>query len=535
MTGAGIELEETPDGLQVHFAGRPLYSPRPLLTARRKAEAFPVQSQTLYLVPSPVAWHGVTDLCSRLPPDSAVLAVEAEPLLLELARRLAPPERAQRRLLLCAGDTPAVEAALTALDLHRFRRVRLISFSAGARLHQPRYTRIRDRIEHEIRVSWQNRLTLTAMGRLWIRNLIRNLPLLEHAVPLPATGLPVMVCGAGPSLAATLPLIRDERRFLAVVAVDTALPVLDAAGISPDCVVAIEGQLANVYDFLPVQERSYTLIADITSAPAVLQLHDPGISWVSSRFAELPLLDRLAALAVPIRTLPPLGSVGVAAAALAFQMTGGPVLTTGLDFAVLPGATHAPSSPAHLRQLLSTDRRTGLDGGAHGGRWISRKGVAGPVTTTMSMVGYAEEYAALVRDRDVSAVEPFGLASGVRAVSAAEASTIIRRACQPAGVQPQEVAAGGAPAAPQRRRQLEAFVVNEIALLERFAGGVRATLAGAAPTSLESDYRECNYVTVDFPDAAGTLGTETRFLSRVLVAADYYRDRFIRTLTCLRS
>ncbi|MCK4513707.1 MAG: DUF115 domain-containing protein, partial [Spirochaetaceae bacterium] len=339
MGRADLSLVETSDGLQVILDGRALYDDRPAVNATRKAQSLPVQAQTLYLLASPVAWHGVAELLSLLPDDSAILAVEADPVLLELSRRLLPEELSGPKVMLSAADPESIRTALggsptNRAGLSRFRRVREITFCRGALLNRPRYREIREALEQEIRIIWQNRLTLSAMGRLWVANVIRNLPRLADAVQLPTLHGAVIVCGAGPSLSASIPLLQADRGALTILAVDTALPPLVQRGITPDFVVAIEGQLANLYDFLPVGKRNYTLVADLSSAPSVVELHDPKqIAWVSSRFAEISLLDRITAAGLPLCAIPPLGSVGVAAVHIAFTLTDGPVLFTGLDFA----------------------------------------------------------------------------------------------------------------------------------------------------------------------------------------------------------
>ena len=556
MERADLSLVQTSDGLQVVFNGRALYDDQPASSAARKAQSLPVQAQTLYLLASPVAWHGVVELLSRLPDDSAILAVEFDPVLLELAGRLTPDELPVGRVMLSAANAPSVRAALGGpaagkAGLGRFRRVRQITFCAGALINRSRYREIREGLEQEIRIIWQNRLTLSAMGRLWVGNVIRNLPCLADAAELPALHKPVVVCGAGPSLAAAIPLLLAERPALTVCAVDTALPSLVENGITPDYVVAIEGQLANVYDFLPVGRREYALVADISSAPSVIELHDPSqIAWVSSRFAEIGLLDRITAADLPLRAIPPLGSVGVAAVQIALMLTDGPVLFTGLDFAFRPdqpdprfSATHAPGAPVHLSRLITDRRLRHAPPADLAGRWLRRQGTDGqPVMTTLTMTGYAEQLAALVTaaagaGRPIVVVEPFGLETGAQSVTADQAREIITRETARA---PVTDAAGPSQAGPVHRR-IEQLLAEELVLLARFEHQVAAASPGNDDAALEHAFELCDYVAVDFPDLpdfwpfAGELRTDRAFLTRLRVAIDFYRDRIERSLRSLRS
>jgi hypothetical protein len=346
----------------------------------------------------------------------------------------------------------------------------------------------------------------------------------------------VVVCGAGPSLDSALPVIKSERGRVCLMAVDTALPTLAAAGITPDLVVAIEGQVVNIYDFLPVAAREYTLLADISSAPSVVGIHEGSpVSWLCSRFADIELLDRVEAAGFALTALPPLGSVGVAAVALAGRITSGPVLLTGLDFAVPPGVGHARSSAPHLRRLLAQSR-TAPGPADLAVRWISRDGASGPVRTTMAMVGYAEELQNVVRElsNTVVVVDPLGLPTGARAICASALGEFLDAAgdsAQPAGERDGEQALRSGPAS----ADLIAFVERELAFLARLTSSAQEAMEGGDAPTLNEDHARCDYVTMDFPDVAGPLGRERALLARVVVAADYYRERWERTLTSLRS
>jgi len=558
---ADLSLVETSDGLQVVFEGRALYDTRPASSAARKALSLPTEAQTLYLLASPVAWHGVARFLSRLPDGSAILAVESDPILLELATRLRPPEFPRQRVLLSAADAPSIRAALAQPDsgrggLSHFRRVREITFSRGALMNRPRYREIRKMLEQDIRIHWQNRLTLSAMGRLWVGNVIRNLPRLATGAAFPALHKPVVVCGAGPSLSASLPLLHGERRNLIVVAVDTALPSLSQSGIIPDFVIAIEGQLVNVYDFLPIGSREYTLVADLSSAPSVIELHDPQrVLWVSSRFAELGLLDRIAAAGLPLRQIPPLGSVGVSAVHLALTLTDGPVLLTGLDFAFRI-ATHAPGAPGHLARLISDQRLHSTPPPDLAGKWMERQGADGkPVATTLTLIGYAEQLAALVTAdtlpadgpppgaRVVAVIEPFGLDTGARPVTVDQAGEIISGYPPVAGSEGE--AARPTPAQGNQLRgqqgRIGDLLAGEIELLKQFEILVEAALSGTGNGSALTDealsrtFAICDYVAVDFPDFTPDLGLDLALLARLRIAIDFYSDRLRRSERLERS
>ena len=331
---ADLVLEDTPDGLQVFYGGRRLYGRSPRGDAVRRIRSRTIQTHSLVLWPSPLLWYGWRELLANSIGTIAVIAVEADPLLRDLAQEHFPVEAAQRILLvdailrMCCELTAAWgNGGSVGLSTSRPPDRRCSTASTTEHCWSS--------LEREIRVFWQNRLTLAAFGRLWLRNLIDNIPELATGVGMNLPNGPGIVCGAGPSLERAIPLLKQHRSAATVIAVDTALPVLDAHGIRPDLVVALEGQLANLYDVLPVRRRDYCLAADISSNPTTARVHTAR-AWTLTSFAPVTLLDRVATLPGVELTLPPLGSVGVSAVDIALRVGLSPLFCTGLDFAVHP-------------------------------------------------------------------------------------------------------------------------------------------------------------------------------------------------------
>lgn len=253
MPGEEPLLLPTPHGPNLQWRGVRFYpSEDPTEYARRKARVFSPLPKTLVYVPSVGLGHGLEQLLHALPPDGAVLCVEAFQEVMGTAIASGLPH--DPRLTIIRTDDPAaVAAALRSLGTGRFRRVREIPLSAGYRLAPVVYGRILHALEQELKRYWQNRLTLIALGSLQVRNLISNLPLLGQAADFGAlsTDLPVLLAGAGPSLDETIPLIARLRDRFLLVSVDTALPCLAARGIHPDVVIALEAQAANLRGLRP--------------------------------------------------------------------------------------------------------------------------------------------------------------------------------------------------------------------------------------------------------------------------------------------
>ena len=352
----------------VRFAGRHLYSRHdPASAVASRVGRVAVQAETLYLAFSPLLGYGLEELLSALPASSHVLALECHSDLVELSH--SSPSRLdaivaaypQACTVVDAASPLSAARALQEIGVGRFRRVLPLVLSGGHQLARSEYDEISRVIDNEVRTHWQNRITLMAMGRLWARNLIDNLALLPGGTDAGTlrTDAPVVVCGAGPTLVNHLSWLHQHRERMLLIAVDTALATLSAAGLRPDCVFVLEAQHANVSDFVANVDRSLPIVADLTSSPAVLRLFEAARAprhFYASRYSPVSILQRLEEEQLLPRPTRPLGSVGVAAVAVALEMTAAPVLMAGLDFSYPRGATHARGAPSHLAVLSAAHR-----------------------------------------------------------------------------------------------------------------------------------------------------------------------------------
>lgn len=540
MSDRDLSLVDTSDGLQVILDGRPLYDENPAAAPRDKATRTPVESDTLYLVVSPVAWHGVSEFAQRIPASSAIIAVESDPTLFELSRRLlelSPIPGVELR------DTrlPSVLDALTSRDprgLGAFRRVRQVAFSRAATLGAASYRALRAALEANMRVLWQNRLTTSEMARLWFTNLFRNLPALVDSRPLPVVTGPILVCGAGPSLDRSVDFIRNVRSRVVLFAADTALPALLQNALEPDLVVATEAQFLNVYDFLQSEAGSYRLVADIVSSPAVVDRHsNDRVHWISAPVTEDLVFERLRS-AVSLPWVPPLGSVGVTAVSLALMMGTGPVLLSGLDFAVergdpaVPSAgTHARGSNPHTATLAAWNRFVPPLPTELRFRLIDAEGAGGTVRTTLPLMGYAEQLVETLNAADgrtIASLEPFGLRTGGRPVGHEEAASIV------AGSEAARLDAGTSVDASLGTADILGFLENEGRLLDELARSIGSALSGSTD-DLERSLAPCTYVARGMPDFTGEVIRNPGFYNRLAIATDYFRERVERSLRSLHS
>jgi len=172
--------------------GKPLLSGiDPIRRAERTADAVPVRDRTLYFCPSPLYGYGLDRLLERLvaeAPNSAALCIEADAELFELSLQnitqrqeegesAAISSAAYRKLRI---TNICEEAALCAFvreqwGARAFRRVEVVRLSGGWQLFPGLYDSLCEALRREIATDWSNAMTLAKLGRLYIRNALRNL------------------------------------------------------------------------------------------------------------------------------------------------------------------------------------------------------------------------------------------------------------------------------------------------------------------------------------------------------------------------
>jgi hypothetical protein len=527
-------------GFSVSYRGKTLLSCLdPIAQAERLVDARKPLDRTLYVCPSPLLGYGLDRLLENLEktgPHSAVLGVEADEQLLALSQNSMAPHP---RLRLTGIQDPARLCAFVrnTWGSRAFRRVEILRLSAGWRLNPALYDSLADALTRDIALDWGNAMTLVRLGRLYIKNTIKNLDLVPRAPPLAELSFqkdPVLVLGAGPSLDGILAGLSARfgedlsvfpRRPFRIVAVDTALPCLRDRNIKPDLVVALESQHWNIRDFIGGGGWKIPVVMDLSALPATREaLGGPAFLFFTP-WTELRLFTRLEAAGLLPRIFPPLGSVGLSAAAIALSLGSGPVLTGGIDFSFTLDKYHARSTPGHREKLKSHNRfRSVLNAGAAFRPAVfktsAKSGAA--IRCDPAMRGYRDlferEFAEEKRLRDIISD---GLPLGPATVSMEAAGEILgnRAGTEPgAGIAQQTAARGGKAGA------LRDFIIRErdsLINLRKILTGETAP----SPEELERLLDEADYLWAHFPDCAGTggrrpPGTDISFLKRVRAELD---------------
>jgi hypothetical protein len=351
----------------------------PVRRAERTADAVSVRDNTLYFCPSPLYGYGLARLLARLEadaPNSAILCVEADGELYDLAGKniegalVTGALSADRRLRItniCDAENLCAFVR-EAWGARAFRYLEIIRFSGGWQLFPELYDSLCGALRREIAVDWSNALTLARLGRLYIRNALRNLSLIlqfPSFANLSFGAAPVLVLGAGPSLDEALDVLakrfqqicclQTDRPFK-IVCVDTCLGSLKDRGIAPDLVVILESQHWNLRDFTGCYGWQVPFAIDLSALPQSAQILSGDGFMFMTPWTPLRIFERLAVSHLLPAVIPPLGSVGLTAVEIARRLTTGKIICAGLDFSFFPEKYHARGTPGH-RALLNSQNR----------------------------------------------------------------------------------------------------------------------------------------------------------------------------------
>jgi hypothetical protein len=188
-----------------------------------------------------------------------------------------------------------------------------------------------------------NIATLSRFETIWTKNILLNLPDLQHLKPVStlfgiAKDVPILVCGAGPSLYNDLDSIKKFRDHFILIVVDTALHVLTLAGIDPDLIFSVDPQPIN-RSYLEGYKGDAKIIFDPTSTYHSLHYWLPKNGFFTS--SPFPLINIFTnSLSVPAGDVPYGGSVSTNAVSLADLMEAKDVLIIGQDLAFTGGFAH---------------------------------------------------------------------------------------------------------------------------------------------------------------------------------------------------
>lgn len=359
-------LVETRQGVSVLYKDHFLYSKYdPSKAILNIISNLSIPEYSIILIFSPVLWLGLKELLAKLPATSSIAVFEYEKPLFDFAQENFPNEL--KDLLnnkIQIFNKYGIKNYFTFIQKQHFRKCLKIDFSAASALYKDDYNEILSLTQRVIDQFWKNRLTLIKFGRLYSKNIFKNLTLLSDAIPLASlyksVTKPILVLGAGESLNTTiLELKKNFSKFFIICVDAAAAPLLDN-GITPDAIIAVEGQQVIEKSYIGTPANSKCLlIMDLVSRNHIPYITKGKYSFFVSNYADMNFFELLKNYNLLPPVIKPLGSVGLVSMEIALKLRKDiniPVLFSGLDFSYSIGITHAKGTASHKALLSSTSK-----------------------------------------------------------------------------------------------------------------------------------------------------------------------------------
>lgn len=401
LKASGLAGEGETAAYTVQYKNRFLYSKynpeKNIISAIEKSE---ILGGTLVLIFSPCLFYGIETLIEKcgaeLGKSVFIVALEAEERLLELSLEQKPkfekiPKGALQFFPKDALSEQGINSFLQSLSSSSekkiaglslpppgiFRRAIRFDFSGGVFFHADFYAQFFALTQNAIAQFWKNRLTLVKLGRLFCKNIFKNLPLAANSIQFEnlekKVGQPILVLGAGESLERTILELKnlgEKINEVFIVAVDAALLPLLLAGIKIDAAVANEAQIAIEKAYIGIRSAATflrekpLLFCDLTSRHTIPRITKFSPCFFFSEFENNNFCAHLERCGILPRKIPPLGSVGLSATYIAMLLRENedvPIFVSGLDFSFSCGKTHANGTMAHKARLLQSGRVASLE------------------------------------------------------------------------------------------------------------------------------------------------------------------------------
>lgn len=401
LKASGLAGEGETAAYTVQYKNRFLYSKynpeKNIISAIEKSE---ILGGTLVLIFSPCLFYGIETLIEKcgaeLGKSVFIVALEAEERLLELSLEQKPkfekiPKGALQFFPKDALSEQGINSFLQSLSSSSekkiaglslpppgiFRRAIRFDFSGGVFFHADFYAQFFALTQNAIAQFWKNRLTLVKLGRLFCKNIFKNLPLAANSIQFEnlekKVGQPILVLGAGESLERTILELKnlgEKINEVFIVAVDAALLPLLLAGIKIDAAVANEAQIAIEKAYIGIRSAATflrekpLLFCDLTSRHTIPRITKFSPCFFFSEFENNNFCAHLERCGILPRKIPPLGSVGLSATYIAMLLRENedvPIFVSGLDFSFSCGKTHANGTMAHKTRLLQVSRVATLE------------------------------------------------------------------------------------------------------------------------------------------------------------------------------
>ncbi len=266
-----------------------------------------------------------------------------------------------RLRLICSDSLDFASSTLLAEYLPLLHGdISVVPRSPRERMRDSFFSELRSRIPRVLRDTSIDISTQKKFGLRWMRNIVSNAEIASFAakenyrVLSDYTGRKIHVTAAGPTLETSLDQLSSTTPGECIVATDTSLPSLIAAGIDPDFVVSVDCQAYSYHHFLSGIPGGTRLVLDLSSPPPLYRSGNavipvagghPFAGYVSRFFFPFIGIDTSG------------GNVTHAAVSFADRLAGREIVLHGADFSYPEGKLYANETYLYPH-FRSSERRT---------------------------------------------------------------------------------------------------------------------------------------------------------------------------------
>ena len=186
----------------------------------------------------------------------------------------------------------AAEKAVSLLSIDSASGISIIEHPSSNRLFQEYYGKIKKIVTRHINTAAGNLATKKQFGMRYIRNIVSNISTFDSAMMVSDLknifkGMPVLVVSSGPSIGNHIESIRKYQRKLIIIAVDSAMPILQSHEIQPDVVVSIDPQPYTMEHLMGINMNESIFVYSLSSCNAGLGKARRFLSLNTHPFSQL--------------------------------------------------------------------------------------------------------------------------------------------------------------------------------------------------------------------------------------------------------
>ena len=203
-------------------------------------------------------------------------------------------------------------------------------------------------IVEQVLTEYNSNITTTNyFGKKYLKNLFTNILALEKTAIIQNIEKPVIIASSGPTIENAIPIIKETRESVFLIALSSSYSLLKYNNITPDLIISTDpGYYASVH--LDSLKDDYQLIASPLTANFGSHNKNPYLIINQGTFIENYFLKNCG---IPYINIPPNGTVAGSSYFLTSIITKNPVIYAGFDLCANDIKTHC--SPHAFENIFS--------------------------------------------------------------------------------------------------------------------------------------------------------------------------------------